>query len=67
MSLYQKPYILLEKKGNNALSYEKRKELRGENPFLTIPSIKNGTLGDVKQGNEIVFEEVENNSLISEY
>ncbi len=58
---YASPYILDGKRGNNAFSYE----LRGESPHLTIPALAEWTIEDVKIGDSIVFEEIEDGVLKS--
>lgn len=58
---YTSSYILREKKGNNAFSYE----LRGENPCLTIPRLVKWNIEDISIGEDIVFEEIENGVLRS--
>jgi len=51
---YKDPYILREKAGNNAFAYDIR-----EDKTLMIPSLIEWTLDDVKIGDEIVFEEID--------
>lgn len=65
MTLYNYPYIFQKCQGNNALSYEKRKKLLGKNPEIFIPSRKIGNIDEVIISENIVFEEVEKNRLIS--
>ncbi len=57
---YTIPYILSEKKWNNAFSYDIRKI-----KTLTIPSLIEWMLANVKIGDSIVFEEMENGILKS--
>lgn len=49
--MYEKPFYLTGKRGNNAFSYEDR----GPAPKLYVPSVIEGTLEDVQEGSEIVF------------
>lgn len=62
---YSKTYILEEDAWNNALSYNLRKDKRGEKPKLFIPNEITWSLSDVREGDEVVFEEVEKWQLIS--
>lgn len=62
---YTKPYILTEKAWNNAFAWEERILKYNKNPSLTIPSCITGDIWDVQIGEEIVFEEVENDILKS--
>ena len=59
--MYHHPFHLTDKISNNAFSFEKR-----ENPKLHVPSVIEGKLEDVIIGNEITFEDYdEENRLIS--
>lgn len=59
--MYQSPFYLTENISNNALGFEKRK-----NPKLYVPKVIEGNLEDVKIGNEVVFEDHdEENRLMS--
>lgn len=62
---YNEPYILKEKKWNNALSYLTREQFLGTKPELIIPSCISGNIEDVRLWEGIVFEEVENGILKS--
>ena len=55
---YQQQYTLTTPIGNNSFSYNQRKELLGK-AEITIPSLIQGTLDDVKIGNHITFEEID--------
>ena len=57
---YRRPYILEKKQWNNLFSYDLR-----EQRYLTIPSCIDGTLEDIRIGDTIVFEEIEDGSLKS--
>src|SRR3989338_2052268 len=52
---YEKSFYLMGKKGNNAFSYERR----GDEPRLFVPSVINGSLEDVRVGEEVVFEDMD--------
>lgn len=52
--MYEKSFFLEKKVGNNALSYDIRK-----NKFLYVPSIIHGTCDDIEMWNKIVFEDVD--------
>lgn len=53
MSNYRRAFILRGKRGNNAFSYEDR----GTEPSLYVPSVIEGTLEDVVEGEEVVFSD----------
>ncbi len=55
----------MEKLGNNLLSWDERRSAKNTNPSLTIPSLRIGTLDDVKIGKRVVFEEFEDGKLHS--
>lgn len=52
---YSRPFWLEDAVGNNALSYERR----GPSPRLWVPSLVDGTPGDVAAGDQVVFEDVD--------
>ncbi len=54
--MYDHPFQITKNIGNNALSFDQRK-----NPTLTVPSLIEGSLEDVKLGNEVVFEDIDEN------
>lgn len=59
--MYHYPFHLTDKISNNAFNFEAR-----ENPKLYVPSVIEGKLEDVKIGNEIIFEDYdEENRLMS--
>lgn len=62
---YLSTTILTECLWNNAFAWEKRIEKYQKNPTLIIPSCITGTIGDVKIGKEVVFEEIEDDILKS--
>lgn len=66
MKPYTQPYILHEKVGNNALSWEERRRFI-DKPSLTIPSLHYGRIADVQIGKHIVFEEIKNGKILSCY
>ncbi len=49
--MVEKPFYLTGKRGNNAFSYEDR----GSEPRLYVPSVIEGSIEDVQQGDEVVF------------
>lgn len=51
--MYEQSFYLTGKRGNNAFSYEDR----GPEPRLYVPSMIEGTLDDVQQGDEVVFSD----------
>jgi len=51
--MYEQPFYLSGKRGNNVFSYKDR----GPNPRLYVPSLIEGTLEDVQEGNETVFQD----------
>lgn len=63
--MYSQSRILTEKLGNNAFAWDEREKKYGASPTLTIPSLIEWTLDNVKIGDDIVFEEVENGVLKS--
>lgn len=65
MTYYQESVFLKERRGNNAFSYEERKNFLQKEPFLSIPNIIDGTIDDVKVGETVVFEEIEDEVLKS--
>ncbi len=50
--MYQKPLIITEPISSNAFNYDKR-----TNPQITIPTVIDGGLEDVKIGTEVTFED----------
>lgn len=62
---YKKQYFFQENLGNNALSYNERQKILQKNPSLIIPARIFGDIEDVKNSENIVFEEVENNQIFS--
>jgi len=57
--MYHSPFRLTEPVGNNAFSYEKRTDKN-----LFVPSIIEGTFADIKEGNEVVFEDFDENGTL---
>lgn len=51
--MYDQAFKLTGKRGNNAFSYEDR----GPEPSLYVPSVIDGTLEDVQEGEEVVFSD----------
>ncbi len=62
---YSNISTLTEKLGNNAFAWDRRYEKYRKSPTLTIPSLINGSIADVQIGDEIVFEEMADEKLIS--
>ena len=62
MENYEYSGFYIEKPvGNNVFSYDKR-----ENKSIYVPKLINGTLNDVRLGNEVVFNEVDENKEIKQ-
>ena len=59
-AMYKAPFYLTGNRGNNAFSYELRKD-----PKLYIPSLVSGTLDDAELGDEVVFEDFDDGILKS--
>ncbi|NDK19293.1 hypothetical protein GW819_00450 [Candidatus Gracilibacteria bacterium] len=57
--MYKKPFHITESVGNNAFSYENR-----SNKSLYVPSVIEGDFSDIKIGNEIVFEDMDENRIL---
>lgn len=57
---YSQPFWFEGASGNNAFSYDRR----GAWPKLWVPSLIDGTLGDVAPGNEVVFEDVDEHGVL---
>ncbi|MCC7197295.1 UPF0489 family protein [Candidatus Peregrinibacteria bacterium] len=65
MDWYKKPLILTENCSNNALSYNERLALNsGKSPQLYLPELVNGALGDVALGDEVVFEDFDDEGIL---
>lgn len=54
--MYKTPFLITGNFGNNAFSFDKRK-----NPTLYVPSLIKGTLEDVQIGEHTVFEDFDEN------
>jgi hypothetical protein len=54
---YETIQTLSGNQGNNTFSWNERKAYYHQDPTLTIPNLKKGTLDDVRIGEHIVFEE----------
>jgi hypothetical protein len=63
--LYSQSHILIENLGNNSFAWDERTHAYGHSPALTIPGLIDGTLSDVRIGEDIVFEEMEDGILRS--
>lgn len=59
MSPYSSPFWITEKTSNNAFAWAIRK-----NPKLYVPSLIEGALSDVLEGNEVVFEDVDDAGML---
>ena len=57
--MYQKPFQITQKIGNNAFSFDRRNK-----PIIYVPSIIDGNVNDVKIGNKIVFEDFDENDVL---
>lgn len=57
--MYHSPFYLTNPVGNNAFSYEKR-----SNKSLYVPSVIEGDFSDIKLGNEIVFEDMDEKGVL---
>lgn len=64
MAYYRLQELLDLCKGNNAFSFEKRRELLGV-AQLVIPKFISGSFADVELGDAIVFEEMDDGRIIS--
>jgi hypothetical protein len=60
MTPYEKAIWLSEQKGNNAFSFE----LRGADPKLFIPALREGRFEDLSLGREVVFEDVDGHGIL---
>ncbi len=60
MTPYDKAIWLSEQKGNNAFSFE----LRGADPKLFLPALREGRFEDLSLGREIVFEDVDEHGVL---
>lgn len=58
--MYDKAFYLNGKRGNNAFAYEDR----GEEPRLYVPSVTEGTLEDVVEGEEVVFADYDDEGVL---
>lgn len=63
--MYNQKRILTEKSWNNAFAWDERMRKYGISPTLTLPSLIDGTLDDVMEWDDIVFEEMEDGALRS--
>jgi UPF0489 domain len=63
--LYSQSHFLTENLGNNSFAWDERTHAYGHSPTLTIPGLIDGTLDDVRIGEDIVFEEMEDGVLRS--
>lgn len=60
--MYKSPFYLTEQIGNNAFAYD----ARGKNPRLFVPSIIEGSLEELRQGDEVVFADFDENNNLQE-
>lgn len=58
--MYDQAFKLTGKRGNNAFSYEER----GLEPSLYVPSVIEGTLEDVQEGEEVVFADRDDEGIL---
>jgi len=62
---YKKPQIQSQNCSNNGLSFEERFRLnKGKNPELYVPDLVEGKVSDVKFGDEIVFEDFDDEGVL---
>lgn len=54
---YSQSFWIVGKRGNNELSFEERRKALGKEPRLFVPSLVEGGLELLKQGEEVVFED----------
>lgn len=54
---YNSPFRLIGERGNNAFAYEQR----GPEPLLYVPEIRSGKLEDLCIGDQVVFEDLDEN------
>lgn len=59
INMYKNPFYLTEPLGNNAFSYEKRTR-----KILYVPPIIDGIFSDIRQGVEVVFEDVDEKNVL---
>lgn len=57
--MYTKPFHISGNTSNNAFSFDRRK-----NPRLYVPALKEDTLNDLELGNEVVFEDFDENGVL---
>lgn len=57
MKDYSEPFWISGKRGNNGLSFEERERALGAEPRLYVPSLVEGGLELLKEGEEVVFED----------
>ncbi len=57
---YSQPFVIEGPVGNNALSFDRR----GPAPRLWVPSLIDGAFDDVRPGDEVVFEELDEHSAL---
>lgn len=57
---YKEPFFLEGRRGNNAFAYE----ARGTRPRLYVPSVREGSVEDVKVGEQVTFEDVDENGVL---
>lgn len=55
--MYDRPFFITEPVSNNAFHFEERKAHYGFPPRIFVPALREGSLGDLKISNEIVFED----------
>lgn len=60
MTHYAAPFEIRERVGNNAFSYDRR----GDAPSLWVPSLIDGTFDDVRPGDRVVFEDVDEHEVL---
>lgn len=63
--MYDSSFTITEPVSNNEFSFDKRKKIPGLSPTLTVPALIHGNPTDLKPGNKIVFEDMEDEQLVS--
>lgn len=62
--MYQRPFYLTAPVGNNAFAYEARSKAYGGGPRLYVSSLVEGGLGDMQEGKEVVFEDLNEEGML---
>lgn len=57
---YSAPFVIDDREGNNAFAWERR----GPAPCLWVPAVIDGTFDDVRPGQRVVFEDVDEHDVL---